>query len=175
MIVSACRRLHCLSAYQKYTSFLQFFLRFYILKNPAIWLADTILAHNSRTRIFPDIVLVTILVFILDYFQEKLMTKIFRKSKTLFWGHFGSFMPKFGQNEFSCKNGLSVLKCSNYLPLYQQSQNSMSHSWEKCQANGWTNRWTNRQTDRQTDRIYRTLRNIKIWKERTHKNTTKQT
>ena len=31
-----------------------FFLRYYILKNPAIWLADSILTQNSKTRILPD-------------------------------------------------------------------------------------------------------------------------
>ena len=34
------------------------FLRYYILKNPAIWLADNILVHNSRNRILPDMELV---------------------------------------------------------------------------------------------------------------------
>ena len=33
---------------------INFFLEIYILKNPAISLADSILAHNSRTRILPD-------------------------------------------------------------------------------------------------------------------------
>ena len=34
------------------------FLKYYILKNPAIWLGDSILAHNSRTWILPDMRLV---------------------------------------------------------------------------------------------------------------------
>ena len=34
------------------------FSRFYILNNPATWLADSILAHSSRTRIFLDMWLV---------------------------------------------------------------------------------------------------------------------
>ena len=58
LIVSTCRRLRCLSACQKYTSSFSSFLRYYILKNPTIWLADSILAHNSRTRILPDMGLV---------------------------------------------------------------------------------------------------------------------
>ena len=57
-IVSTCRRLRCISACQKSTSSFTSFLRYCILKNPAIWLADSILAHNSRTRILPDIGLV---------------------------------------------------------------------------------------------------------------------
>ena len=58
MIVSTCKRLPCLSACEKYTSSFPSFLRYYILKEPAIWLADSILAHYSRTRISPDMGLV---------------------------------------------------------------------------------------------------------------------
>ena len=58
MIISTCRKRQCLSACQKYTSSLTSFLRYYILKNPAIWLADSILTHNSSTRIMPDMGLV---------------------------------------------------------------------------------------------------------------------
>ena len=38
----------------------------------------------------------TILVSILDYFQEKLMTIFLKKSKKP-WGHFGPSLPNFGQ------------------------------------------------------------------------------
>ena len=58
MIVSTCRRLWCLSACQKQTLLFTSFLRYYILKNPAIWLADSMLVYNSRTRILPDMGLV---------------------------------------------------------------------------------------------------------------------
>ena len=44
MIVSTCRRLWYLSSCQKYTSSFTSFLRYYILKNPVIWLAGSILA-----------------------------------------------------------------------------------------------------------------------------------
>ena len=38
---------------------------------------------------------ITIIVFDLDYFQEKLMTKLFKKSKkNLYWGHFGQIRAK---------------------------------------------------------------------------------
>ena len=57
MIVSTCGTLQSLSASQKYTSSFTF-LRYYILKNPAIPLADSTLANNSRTRILPDMELV---------------------------------------------------------------------------------------------------------------------
>ena len=73
MVKLTCRKLWCLCACQKYTSRFTF-LGYYILKNSTIWLVDSILAHNWRTWIFPDIGLVvnikiTTLVFILYYFQ----------------------------------------------------------------------------------------------------------
>ena len=37
MIASTCRTLPCLWACQKYPSWFTFFLRYYVLKNPAIW------------------------------------------------------------------------------------------------------------------------------------------
>ena len=49
-----CGRLQCLSSCQKYTSSFTSFLRYYILKNPVIWLADSILAYNLRLGILPD-------------------------------------------------------------------------------------------------------------------------
>ena len=55
MIVSTCRTLRCLSTYQIYTSSFTSFLRYYILKYPEIWLVDSILTHNSRTWILPEI------------------------------------------------------------------------------------------------------------------------
>ena len=85
MIVSIHTKLHCLSACQKKSLFTSF-LRYYTLKNPAIWLANSILDHNSRTRILLGIygeILITILVFILDYCQEKLLTKVFKKPKNV--------------------------------------------------------------------------------------------
>ena len=39
---------------------------------------------------------ITILVFILDYFQEKIMTDFFKKKETIL-GPFWPFLPKFGQ------------------------------------------------------------------------------
>ena len=56
MIVSTCRRLRCVSTCKNYTWSLTSFLRYYNLKNPAIWLAKSFSAHNSRSRILPDMV-----------------------------------------------------------------------------------------------------------------------
>ena len=56
MIVSACRRLQCLSACQKYTSLFTSFLR--LADILSIWLAGGILAQNPRPRIVSDMGLV---------------------------------------------------------------------------------------------------------------------
>ena len=97
MIISTCTRLWCLSVCKKQTSSFTSFLRYYILKNPAIWLADSIGNKNfARYEIGGEIS--TKLVSTLDCIQEKLMTKFFKKSKkNVFWGHFGPFLPEFGQ------------------------------------------------------------------------------
>ena len=64
MIVSIFRKLMFISMLIK-NFIILFFLRYYILKNSAIWLANSILAHNLRARIFLEIEMSkTILVFI---------------------------------------------------------------------------------------------------------------
>ena len=78
---------------------MQFFLWYYVLKDPANWLIESILANNSRTRILPDMGLVVIyqqlinkLVSISNYFQEKLMPILFRKM------YFGAILDPFCPN-----------------------------------------------------------------------------
>ena len=91
---------------------INFFLRYYILKNLVIALVLSILAHNSKL-VFCQIWVggetsITILVFILDYFQEKIMTKFYRKStKTDVEGILGPFFRNLGKNEFSWKKEVS--------------------------------------------------------------------
>ena len=117
MIVPTCGRLWCLSTCQKYTSSSTSFLRYCILKNPAIWLTDNILAHNSRTRILPDMGLVVKYQqqysFHFRLFPRKTNDKIFQKIKK----------PNFGAilGPFSWSKGLSVVRYSNYLPSYKKS------------------------------------------------------
>ena len=108
-MVSTCRKLQYLSPHQMLTLSFPFFLRYYILKNPAIWLSNSILVHNSRTRILNRNgigceISITILIIILDYFQEKLLTKCFKKKNTHTHTHtktchFGFSLPKFGQKK----------------------------------------------------------------------------
>ena len=98
------------------TSLYTSFFRYFILKNPSIWLADSILAHNQRTRILPDVGLVvkyqSTISFHFRLFPGKTNNKIYKKipnlkyRKTLFWDHFGHFSPNLGKNEFPWKKEL---------------------------------------------------------------------
>ena len=107
MIVSSCGRLRYLSAYKIWTASFTFFLRYYILKNLAIWLAGSILAitrdpkfcqicwsninHNisSRFRLFT---------------RKTNITKFFKKYKNPYFGAIlDSFCPNLGKYEFSWK------------------------------------------------------------------------
>ena len=84
------------------------------------------MAHNLTTRILSDMGLVvksqiTILVFILDYFQEN-YDKIFLKiQKNLFWGYLVPYCANFAEIHFPGKKGaLSVFKYFNYLLKIKQ-------------------------------------------------------
>ena len=70
---------------------------------------------------------------------------------TIFWGHFGPFLVKFGQKGiFLEKRALSLLKYSNYLPSCKKSEKKLvTHAWDKCQ--------TDKATDRQIDRQIRVI------------------
>ena len=60
--------------------------------------------HNFATYEIGGEISPKILVSILDYFQEKLMTKFFIKStkkKNYLGAILGPFCPNFGKNEFS--------------------------------------------------------------------------
>ena len=118
----------------------------------------------------------TILVSILDYFQEKLMKNFFKKStKTFFWAILGPFCPTLGKNEFSWKKGLckfldiSIIYhwCLKYEvtiePFLRKMPNWRTDRRMDGRTDGRTDRHTDRQTDRQADRqtdrqwFYRTL------------------
>ena len=149
MIVSPCRKLQCLSVCQKQTSSFTSSLRYYILENHAIWLADSLLAHNSRTRILPDIGLVMkyqkTISFHFRLFLRK-TNEVFQNQKTLFWSHFGPSLPKFVQKLiFLGKRALSVLHTPIIYHRVKNQKKLMSHSLEKC----WTDGQTNRRTERQ--------------------------
>ena len=64
-----------------------------------------------------------ILVFILDYSQEKLMPEFFKKSKKTHFGViWGLFAQIWAKMNFLGKRALSVSKYSTYLPSFQKSE-----------------------------------------------------
>ena len=74
-------------------------------------------------------IITTIIVSILDYFLEKLMTKCFKKSKNPV---LGPFCPNLGKNEFYWKKG--SCKFLDIPIIYHRAKNQkklQSHFWEK--------------------------------------------
>ena len=70
---------------------------------------------------------IKILVFTLDNFQEKLMTKK-QKSKKTYWGHVAIlvlFAQIWAKMNFPRKKTLSSFQYSSYLPLCQKSEKTM--------------------------------------------------
>ena len=94
---------------------------------------------------------INILVFTLDYFQEKLMVKFFKKSKKPYFGAmwpFWSFLTKSGQKWIFLQKRLCQFL--NIPIIYHRAKiqkKLICHSIGKC----WTDGWINRQTKGQTD------------------------
>ena len=82
------------------------------------------------------------LVLFSDYFQEKLMTKFFKRSKkNIFWGYFGPFFTNLGKNKFSQKKGLCQFLNIPFTYHHTKNQKHLkSHSWEKSWTDGQTGR-----------------------------------
>ena len=87
------------------------------------------------------------LVFTLDYFQEKqffFFDKFFQEiPKTLIFDYSGQFLPKFWQKLiFLEKEALSLFKNFNFLTLHQKSEKTNKPFLRKI-----LNCWTEKQTD----------------------------
>ena len=90
---------------------------------------------------------IKILVFTLDYFQEKLMTKFFKKSKKPYFRAmwpFWPFLPKFGQKWIFLEKNLRQFL--NILIIYRRKK-LICHSWGKCWTDGWMDRHAEGQTN----------------------------
>ena len=98
MIVSSCRRFQCLFACQKWSSSLTSSLRYYILKNHAIWQHFGLLLKTQNFVRYEIGGEISIISFQFRFFPRKTNDKIFEKTKKkIFRGHFRLFLPKFGQ------------------------------------------------------------------------------
>ena len=83
-----------------------------------------------------------ILLSILDYFQEKLMIKFFKKSEKPYFGTIlGTFCQHFGKNDFSWKKWLC-----QFLDFSMICHFNYFHFREKRRTNGRTDGRTDRQT-----------------------------
>ena len=136
MIVSTCRRLWCLSVCKKTNFIIHFILEILQFQESCNFTG----CSNLRTRILPDIYEIgdeisrTILLSILDYFEEKLKTNFEKKFKeNLFWSNFGQKWI------FLEKRALSVLRYSNYLSLCKKSEKTLEQFLRKT-PNWWTDR-----------------------------------
>ena len=91
----------------------------------------------ARYRIGGEIS-ITVLVFTSDHFQEKLITKFFKKSKIPYCGAiFGPFCPNLDKNWFFWKKGLCQFV--NITIIYHSlkiRKKLMTCSWEKCWTDG---------------------------------------
>ena len=92
-----------------------FFLEILHFKEPCSLIGQQRFGPQLENQIFARYVIdgeisIKILVFILDYFQEKPITSFSKISKkNLFWAHFGQFLPKFGEKLIFLGKGLCQL------------------------------------------------------------------
>ena len=124
-------------------------MRYYILNNPANWLTDSILAHNFAMYGIGGEILKTILVSILEFFQEKLMTKFLKNPKRPilrpFWTLFNQIWAKMSFPGIKGSVSFYIFQLSTIVPKIRKKL--LSHFSEKC----WTDWRTEKQTDRQTN------------------------
>ena len=146
-IISTCRKLQYLSTCQKINFISHFFLEI-ILKNPAIWLANNILALNSTEfcQIWDWLWNINNNIsFHFRLFPGKIKGKIFQiVQKTLFWGNFGPFCTNVGKWILLQKKVMPVFKYCNYLLSCKKSEKTNDMLLKKIP--NWT---THRQIDRQ--------------------------
>ena len=125
---------------QKINFILHFFLKILNFKQSCNFIGWQ--HFDSKTRILPDGEISTIiLVPILDYFQEKLMTKLMKKT------YFGPFFAQIWANKkfLGKKVSVSFKIFQVSTTLAKNQKKLMSHSWEKCRTDGRTDGRTDRQ------------------------------
>ena len=117
-------------------------------------MAEIILVHNSRTKIWDWWWIINNISFHFRLFPRKTNDKIFQQiPKILFWIHFGPFLPKFGRKwiflEKKSSVSFQIFQLSTIVPKRQKKL--MSHFWEKRRNDRRTDRQADRETERQTD------------------------
>ena len=116
-MVPSCRKLLCLSAGKNSTSLSCF--NGDIAKICKLILGTLSMPGYTYVGEIP----ITILAFIIDYFQEKLTSQNLSKNpQNPILGPFWALLPKLGpKTNFLGKKASSVFQYSNYLPLCQKS------------------------------------------------------
>ena len=100
--------------------------------------------HNFAKYGIGGEISITILVFILDCFHEKQITKFFKKSKKPYFGAFWALCAQiWAKMNFSGKKVLPVFKYSSYLPSCWKPEKTnepflrkIPHGQRDRQANG---------------------------------------
>ena len=92
---------------------IHFFLTILHFKEPCNLIGQQPFGPELETQNYAryvDEISITILVFIIDYFQEKLTSQNFSKNpkNLIFWAHSGSFCPNWGQKWFFLEKKGSV-------------------------------------------------------------------
>ena len=134
MIVSSCRKLQCLSACQ-INFIIHFFPEIIHFKESCNLTGRQHFGQYIKNQNFARYGIggetsITILVFTIGYFQQKLMTKFFKIPKNPIWWQFlCPFCSNLGKNRFSWKKGLGQFLI---IPIiYHRVKNQkklMSHS-----------------------------------------------
>ena len=134
----ACRLYRMTSSYGFITSYkksaetVKPILRYTNLKNRAIWLDNSILSHNLRTRFFPDAISLNCVQHVAASLSAKksihLGTRFWKKTwKSWFLANFWHFFQSFGKTRFFLlKNPVpSVSNC--YQPLTSCKKSDISY------------------------------------------------
>ena len=121
---------------------ISFFLEILHFKESLSLIGQKHFGPNSKTRIarheIDGEISITILVFILNNFQKKLMTKFSKNSNPILGPFWALFCQIWGKVNFYWKKAPSVFKYANHCAKKQKKP--MTHFWERC----WTR--TGRQT-----------------------------
>ena len=120
---------------EKTNFIIHFFIKILHFKESCNLIGWQHLAHNLRTKI-------STLVFILDYFQEKLTWQNFSKITKnfifrLFWALFGLIWAKIN---FPEKRLCQFLNIPIIYHCVKNQKKLMSHSWQECLTVGWIDR-----------------------------------
>ena len=134
LIVSTCRKLLMFICMPKINFIIHFFLEIIHFKESCNLIGQQHFGPYLENQKFARYgicgeISITILVFISDYFQEKLTSKFFEKLKKHYFGSImGHFFLDLGKNEFSWKKVCQFLNVPIICHHAKNQKNLLSHS-----------------------------------------------